>query len=83
MHAYVLLPSGKTKYLAEIIRGGDEVLAVDVEGNARPVVVGRSKVERRPLLLIEVDVGGKRFSTILQNAETIRMCTPDGPIIGL
>ena len=79
VHAYVLLPSGKTKYLAEI-RGGDEVLAVDVEGNARPVVVGRSKVERRPLLLIEVDVGGKRFSTILQNAETIRMCTPDGPI---
>jgi 3-dehydroquinate synthase II len=79
VHAYVLTPSGKTRYLSEI-RGGDEVMAVDAEGNCRALVVGRSKIERRPLLLIEVKAGERKFSIILQNAETIRLCTPSGPI---
>lgn len=79
VHAYVLTASGRTKYLAEV-RGGDELLAVDGEGNTRRVVVGRSKMERRPLLLVEVDAGPRKFSTIVQNAETIRLVTPDGPV---
>ncbi len=78
VHAYVLTPSGKTRYLSEL-RGGDEVMAVDSEGKCRNVVIGRSKIERRPLLLLEVKIDERRFSTILQNAETIRMCTPSGP----
>jgi 3-dehydroquinate synthase II len=73
------MPSGKTRYLSEI-RSGDEVMAIDSEGRCRSVVVGRSKIERRPLLLIEVKAGERRFSTILQNAETIRLCTPSGPV---
>ena len=79
VHAYVLTPEGKTRYLSEI-RGGDEVLAIDSEGHSRSVVVGRSKIEKRPLLLIEVKVEERRFSTILQNAETIRLCSPSGPV---
>lgn len=79
VHAYALMPSGKTRYLSEI-RSGDEVLAVDSEGNCRTVVVGRSKIERRPLLLLEVEADGRRYTTILQNAETIRLCTPSGPV---
>ncbi|MDD1771092.1 MAG: 3-dehydroquinate synthase II [Methanomassiliicoccales archaeon] len=79
VHAYVLTPGGKTRYLSEM-RGGDEALATDSEGNCRAVVVGRSKIERRPLLLVEAKVGKRRFTTILQNAETIRLCTPDGPV---
>jgi 3-dehydroquinate synthase II len=79
VHAYALMPSGKTRYLSEV-RSGDEVLAVDSEGRCRAVVVGRSKVERRPLLLLEAKAGERRFTTILQNAETIRMCTPSGPV---
>jgi 3-dehydroquinate synthase II len=79
VHAYVLTPSGKTRYLSEL-RGGDEVMAVDSEGKCRNVVIGRSKIERRPLLLLEAKIDERRFSTILQNAETIRMCTPTGPI---
>ncbi|MEM0448233.1 MAG: 3-dehydroquinate synthase II [Methanomassiliicoccales archaeon] len=79
VHAYILTPSGKTRYLSEI-RSGDEVLAVDSEGRGRAVVVGRAKIERRPLLLVEVKVGERRFTTILQNAETIRLCSPQGPI---
>ena len=79
VHAYAIMPSGKTRYLSEI-RSGDEVMAIDSEGRCRSVVVGRSKIERRPLLLIEVKAGERRFSTILQNAETIRLCTPSGPV---
>jgi 3-dehydroquinate synthase II len=79
VHAYAMTPMGKTRYLSEI-KSGDEVLAVDSEGKGRTVVVGRSKIERRPLLLLEVKIGDRRFTTILQNAETIRLCTPAGPI---
>jgi 3-dehydroquinate synthase II len=79
VHSYVLMANGRTKYLSEL-KGGEEVLAVDDEGVSRKVVVGRAKVERRPLLLVEAGESGKRYSTILQNAETIRLCTPDGPV---
>lgn len=77
VHSYVLTADGRTKYLSEL-RGGDEVLAVDKDGSSRRVVVGRSKIERRPLLLVEAEEKGRRYSTILQNAETIRMVTPEG-----
>jgi 3-dehydroquinate synthase II len=79
VHAYVLTASGRTKYLSEM-KGGDELLAITPEGRSRTVVVGRAKIERRPLLLVEVDGGERRFSTIVQNAETIRLVTPDGPV---
>jgi 3-dehydroquinate synthase II len=72
VHAYVLMPDGSTRYLSELM-GGDEALVVGADGHTRKVVVGRTKVERRPLLLIEADVNGQRFSTIVQNAETIRV----------
>ncbi len=72
VHAYVLMPDGSTRYLSEL-SGGDEALVVGADGHTRKVVVGRTKVERRPLLLIEADVEGERFSTIVQNAETIRV----------
>ena len=72
VHAYVLMPDGSTRYLSELM-GGDEALVVGADGHTRKVVVGRTKVERRPLLLIESEVNGERFSTIVQNAETIRV----------
>lgn len=72
VHAYVLMPDGSTRYLSELA-GGDEALVVGADGHTRKVIVGRTKVERRPLLLIEADVDGERFSTIVQNAETIRV----------
>ncbi len=77
VHAYVLLPDSRTKYLSEV-RAGDEVLAADRSGRTRAVVVGRCKVERRPLVLVEARAGDRRYTTILQNAETIRLVTPDG-----
>src|SRR5512136_773995 len=54
VHAYILLPDGKTKYLSEL-RAGDEVLVADAQGRTRAAIVGRLKIERRPLVLIEAE----------------------------
>ncbi|MFQ5800445.1 MAG: 3-dehydroquinate synthase II [Candidatus Hydrothermarchaeales archaeon] len=77
VHAYVLVPGGKTKYLSEA-KAGDEVLAVDAKGNTRIVVVGRVKIEKRPLMLLEAVVEGRRYKTLLQNAETITLVGKGG-----
>lgn len=77
VHAYVLVPGGKTRYLSEL-HAGDEVLVVDGKGDARAVVLGRVKLERRPLLLVEAECDGRKLKTLLQNAETIRLVGPGG-----
>ncbi len=82
VHAYILLPGGATKYLSEV-RAGDEVLAVDQEGRTRSVIVGRVKIERRPLVLVEAEVDGDRHGTIVQNAETIRFVKPGGQAVSV
>ena len=46
-------------------------------------MVGRAKVERRPLVLVEAQEGDQMISVILQNAETIRLVQPDGQTISL
>ena len=82
VHAYVRVPGGKTKYLSEL-KTGEEVLIVDAKGNTQVAVVGRTKVEKRPLLVVEVGVGNERFSLVLQNAETIRLVKPNGKPISV
>ena len=82
VHAYVRMPGGKTKYLSEM-KAGDEVLIVDFQGRTYPAVVGRAKVERRPLVLVEAEESNKPISVILQNAETIRLTQPDGQALSL
>ncbi|HEC56653.1 MAG TPA: 3-dehydroquinate synthase II [Candidatus Syntrophoarchaeum butanivorans] len=76
VHAYILV-GDKTRYLSEL-KSGDPVMIVDRDGRTRDAVVGRVKIERRPLILIEAEVGDRRFSTILQNAETIKLVDRDG-----
>jgi len=82
VHAYIRLTDGQTKYLSEI-RSGDRVLVVNFEGITYPAVVGRAKVERRPLVLIEAEENGQTVSVILQNAETIRLTAPSGEPVSL
>ncbi len=77
LHAYVMLPGGKTGYLSEL-KAGDEVVVVNSRGEASVTVVGRVKMEKRPLLLVEVENNGERFGHIVQNAETIRFVRQDG-----
>ena len=80
VYAYVLVGE-KTRYLSEL-KSGDSVLIVDAEGNARKAVVGRVKIEKRPLMLVEAEVetggrGKRKCSIILQNAETIKLVGKD------
>ena len=77
VHAYAMTPGGKTKYLADL-RAGDEVLVVDSGGHSQTAFLGRNKIERRPLLLVEAVAQGQPVSLILQNAETICLVAPDG-----
>lgn len=78
IHSYVL--SGeRTNYLSEL-QSGVSLEAVDADGRARPVVVGRCKIETRPLLLVEAEAEGRRYRVILQNAETVRLVGPDGAV---
>ncbi len=82
VHAYVRLMDGQTKYLSEI-RSGDTMLVVNFEGKTYPTIVGRAKVERRPLALVEAEANGREISVILQNAETIRLTQPEGKPVSL
>jgi 3-dehydroquinate synthase II len=74
---YTLTSPQHTRYLSEL-KAGDEVLIVNREGNVRQTNVGRAKIEMRPLILIEAEVRGTKIKTILQNAETIHLVTPEG-----
>lgn len=82
VHMYTRVPGGKTVYLCEL-SAGKEVMVYDTEGNGRVVYVGRAKVERRPMLLIEAEYEGKKLSAVLQNAETIRVVGADGSLISV
>ena len=79
VHAYIMTPGNKTRYLSEI-ETGDEVLTVDKNGNTKTAVVGRVKDrEKRPLMLVEAEYEGYTIiRTLLQNAETIRLVKEDG-----
>ncbi len=72
---YTLTSLQSTRYLSEL-KAGDEVLIINREGKVRITNVGRSKIEFRPLILIEAEAEGTKIKTILQNAETIRLVTP-------
>ncbi|MDD6087962.1 MAG: 3-dehydroquinate synthase II family protein [Desulfovibrionaceae bacterium] len=82
VHAYARLPEDKTCYLEEL-RSGSRVLLVDAKGSTTVATVGRVKTEVRPMLLIEAKVGDTVGTVFLQNAETIRLTSPDGKPISV
>ncbi|MEA4855882.1 3-dehydroquinate synthase II family protein [Solidesulfovibrio sp.] len=77
VHAYCQMPGDKTRYLEELA-AGSEVLVVGHTGATKTAVVGRVKTEIRPMLLITAEVEGVSGKVFLQNAETIRLVTPEG-----
>ncbi|WP_420181945.1 3-dehydroquinate synthase II [Haloarcula sp. KBTZ06] len=78
VHAYVRTPDGGTKYLSEL-QSGDEVQIVDADGHTREAIVGRAKIEKRPMFRVQAETeDGDRIETLLQNAETIKVHTRDG-----
>ena len=82
VYCYTIVPGGRTNYLSEI-ESGSEVWIVNTEGIARVAVVGRSKIETRPLKLIRATIEGETGTVILQNAETIRLVTKDGKLLSV
>jgi 3-dehydroquinate synthase II len=82
VYCYTIVPSGGTRYLSEI-ESGSEVWIVNKEGIARSAVVGRSKIETRPLRLIRAEIDGEKGTVILQNAETIRLISKDGRLLSV
>ncbi len=77
VHAYTRVPGGKTRYLSELA-AGDPVLLVNYKGEATQGIVGRLKIEKRPLMLIRAMADNREITTIVQNAETIRLTSPEG-----
>jgi 3-dehydroquinate synthase II len=82
VHCYTLSPDGTTNYLSEI-ETGSEVLVLDSKGKARRVTVGRSKIERRPMLMIKAQSGDEIGGIIAQDAETIRFVKPNGHLVSV
>jgi 3-dehydroquinate synthase II len=82
VHAYTLVAGGKTKYLADL-KAGDEVLLVDATGKTQAAYLGRNKIEKRPMMLIEAQAQGVAVSLVAQNAETIRLVDPDGKAVSV
>tara|TARA_B110000459_G_scaffold159581_1_gene175124 strand:+ start:3880 stop:4890 length:1011 start_codon:yes stop_codon:yes gene_type:complete len=76
--SYTLMADGSTKYLAEL-SSGDNVTVVNHEGHSRHVVVGRLKIEQRPLLLLKwMNANHKEGHMFLQQAETVRAVDSSG-----
>ncbi len=82
VHAYISAPDGMTKYLADL-KAGDEVMLVNFEGKTQTAYLGRNKIEKRPMMLIEAEAEGQPISLVMQNAETIRLVSPDGKAISI
>ena len=82
VHCYTLSPDGTTNYLSEI-ETGSEVLVLDSKGKSRRATVGRSKIERRPMLMIKAQVGDEIGGIIAQDAETIRFVKPNGHLVSV
>src|SRR6185503_18880266 len=74
--SYTLADNRRTRYLSELTAGGT-VLAVNTSGAARPVPVGRVKIETRPLLSIDaVAPDGRTANLIVQDDWHVRLLGP-------
>ncbi len=81
VHSYLKIGE-KTRYLSEL-RTGDPVTIVNSKGEQREGIVGRVKIESRPLMLIEAKARDRTLSVILQNAETIKLVGEEGTPISV
>ncbi|MGQ0839517.1 3-dehydroquinate synthase II family protein [Actinokineospora sp.] len=83
LHSYVMQGDNRTNYLSEL-SSGSPVLAVRTDGSTRRIVVGRSKLERRPLLQINaVAPGGEKVSLTLQDDWHVRVLGPGDAVLNV
>jgi 3-amino-4-hydroxybenzoic acid synthase len=80
LHSYALTPGNRTRYLSEL-RGGSEILTVTNEGRARRAIVGRIKMETRPLLQIQArSESGTMIELIAQDDWHVRALDTGGKV---
>ena len=83
LHSYVLGLNNRTNYLSEL-RSGSPILAVRADGTTRRVVVGRSKLETRPLLTITaVSPKGTTVSLTVQDDWHVRVLGPAAKVLNV
>jgi 3-amino-4-hydroxybenzoic acid synthase len=76
VHSYVWAGAG-TEYITDLV-AGSTVLAVNTDGSAYPVRVGRVKTELRPLRLIQAVADGVPLNVFLQDDWHVRVFDAEG-----
>ncbi|MFE0020340.1 3-dehydroquinate synthase II family protein [Amycolatopsis sp. NPDC059021] len=83
VHSYTLGPANRTRYLSEL-GSGSELLAVRTNGETRRVVVGRAKIETRPLLRIEArSAAGTSVDLVVQDDWHVRVLGPGAEVLNV
>ncbi|GGY13180.1 hypothetical protein GCM10010384_18560 [Streptomyces djakartensis] len=83
LHSYTLGPDNRTNYLSEV-GSGTTLLAVGANGRTRRVVVGRAKLESRPLLEIRTHAeDGRLVSLTVQDDWHVRVLGPGGKVLNV
>jgi 3-amino-4-hydroxybenzoic acid synthase len=83
LHSYTMAPGGRTTYLSEL-RSGSELLAVRATGETRRIVVGRVKIESRPLLEVRSrSCSGTEVNLIVQDDWHVRVLGPGASVLNV
>ncbi|MFM9608233.1 3-dehydroquinate synthase II family protein [Streptomyces sp. V2] len=83
LHSYVFGQDNRTNYLSEL-KAGSAVLAVGADGRTRRIVVGRIKLESRPLLSIRaVSPEGVQVNLIVQDDWHVRVLGPGAAVLNV
>jgi 3-amino-4-hydroxybenzoic acid synthase len=83
LHSYVLGQDNRTNYLSEL-QAGATALAVGADGRTRRIVVGRIKLESRPMLSITAtSEEGVPVNLIVQDDWHVRVLGPGGVVLNV
>jgi len=73
VHSYVYNTNDRTDYMSEL-KAGSNVMLVNSKGRVRTAPVGRVKIEKRPLRIIEVEFpNGEEVNVIMQDDWHVRI----------
>ncbi|WP_130796189.1 3-dehydroquinate synthase II family protein [Streptomyces otsuchiensis] len=83
LHSYTVGLDNRTNYLSEL-KAGSPILAVGADGRTRRVVVGRIKLESRPMLTIRaVAEDGTEVSLTVQDDWHVRVLGPGATVLNV
>lgn len=83
LHSYIIGQDNRTNYLSEL-KAGSTILAVGADGRTRRVVVGRIKLESRPLLGIKATAPeGVEVNLIVQDDWHVRVLGPGATVLNV